>query len=138
MTNQDKIAYLRQYRTCGAEIQRLEDEITRWRAKAEKTTTTIKDIPVHCSSADKLQEAVAEIDELITRLAAEQHKLAWMRLDIERAIGTVPEMRLQELLRYRYIDGMTFESIAVRMNYSWRQTIRLHGIALCKMSLNVI
>jgi len=32
----------------------------------------------------------------------------------------------------KYIEKKTFEVIATEMNYSWRQTIRLHGIALKK------
>lgn len=134
MTNQEKIACLRKYREYGAEIERLEEEIARWRAQAEKTTTTIKDVPVQCNgSRDRLQDSVIEIDQIITVLAEAQHDLARTRISIERAISTVAEDRLQRLLRYRYIDGMTWEAIAVKMRYSWRQVIRLHGEALNKV-----
>lgn len=134
MTNQEKIAYLRKYREYGAEIERLEEEIARWRARAEKTTTTVKDVPVQCSGGrDRLQDSVMEIDRIVTALAGAQHKLARARISIERAINTVAEDRLQMLLRYRYIDGMTWEAIAVKMSYSYMQVCRLHGLALEKM-----
>lgn len=35
-----------------------------------------------------------------------------------------------EILFSRYIERKTFEKIADEMSYSWRQIIRLHGIAL--------
>ena len=136
MTNKEKIAYLRKYREYGAEIERLEEEIARWRAQAEKTTTTIKDVPVQCNgSRDRLQDSVIEIDQVVTVLAEAQHELARTRISIERAISTVVEDRLQRLLRYRYIDGMTFEKIAVKMNFAYRHVRRLHGRAVSKVVL---
>lgn len=38
-----------------------------------------------------------------------------------------------EILQLRYIDGCTWEQIAVNINYSFRHTVRLHGIALKRM-----
>lgn len=35
-----------------------------------------------------------------------------------------------EILYSRYIEKKTFEDIAVKLHYSWRQIIRLHGRAL--------
>ena len=54
-------------------------------------------------------------------------------LAIETAIATL-EPTARTLLRYRYVDGMKWEDICVKMNYSWRQTHRLHGDALKKLS----
>ena len=136
MNKQEKIAYLRKYREYGAEIERLEEEIARWRARAEKTTTTVKDVPVQCSGGrDRLQDSVIEIDQVVTVLAEAQRKLARARISIERAISTVAEDRLQRLLRYRYIDGMTWEAIAVKMSYSYMQIYRLHKKAKSEIML---
>lgn len=67
----------------------------------------------------ELQELYkAKLDEL----AAEQ-------LAIEQAIEPL-DYTARALLRYRYIEGMTWEQVAVKMNYSWRQVHRLHGDAL--------
>lgn len=35
-----------------------------------------------------------------------------------------------ELLKLRYIDNMSWERIAVELGYTFRHTIRMHGIAL--------
>lgn len=37
------------------------------------------------------------------------------------------------LARYRYIDGLNWESVCIKMNYSWRQTHRIHARMLNKM-----
>ncbi len=36
----------------------------------------------------------------------------------------------QEVLRLRYILGMKWEEVAVKMGYSWKQTHRIHSSAL--------
>ena len=52
-----------------------------------------------------------------------------------------------QILYAKYVEYKTFERIAEEINYSWRQTIRLHGMALIEfekmyndeiMSWNVI
>jgi DNA-directed RNA polymerase specialized sigma subunit len=53
--------------------------------------------------------------------------------EIERSIRRVGDDVLEEVLELRYLQYMKWEDIAQRMNYSERQTTRLHGIALEKM-----
>jgi len=45
-------------------------------------------------------------------------------------IRKIDNGRYRTLLELRYIKNETFEKIAVKMNYSWRQTHRIHGWAL--------
>ena len=71
--------------------------------------------------ADKHMELRRRYEAKLVELAAEQ-------LEIERAIEALdPTARM--LLRYRYIDGLTWEEVCVRLCYSWRQTHRLHSQA---------
>ena len=57
------------------------------------------------------------------------------RREIGAAIDTVPDARLQELLRLRYIEGMTWERVAVQIDYSYMQVCRLHGKALSQLKM---
>jgi DNA-directed RNA polymerase specialized sigma subunit len=36
----------------------------------------------------------------------------------------------QEVLRLRYIKGLKWEEVALKMNYSWKQVHRIHSSAL--------
>ena len=45
-------------------------------------------------------------------------------------IEKLPNETEKTLLMLRYINGKTFEQVAVEMGYSWRHTLRLHGQAL--------
>ena len=73
-----------------------------------------------------------EIGEEITR---ELRELRCLRREIRTVIAALEDDTLQALMLYRYIDGMTFEEIAVKMNYSYVHVCRLHGQALSKIML---
>lgn len=137
MTNQEKKAYLRKYQEAERESSRLEEEIARWYSKAEKTTSVISQVPGG-GGCDRLQGAVEEIDGLAIRLGEQRIKSVQTRQDVDRAIQSVTGERLQRLLRYRYIDGMSWKDISRTMNYVERHITRMHGEALNTMSLNVL
>ena len=70
--------------------------------------------------------------ELVERYKAKMAEMAAEQLAIEEAIDTLdPTARM--LLRYRYIDGLPWEEVCVKINYSWNHTHRLHGAALLKL-----
>lgn len=49
---------------------------------------------------------------------------------ITDALERMPSETEKTLLMLRYINGKTFEQVAVEMGYSWRHTLRIHGQAL--------
>ncbi len=130
MTDQEKKEALGAYRAAVREGERLGEEIQLWRARAERMTASVRLAPAGRSGRRSLEEAVEEIDGLMRRLGAQQRALVRERLGLERAVEAVGDRRLQELLRLRYVEGMSFEAIAERMGYSVRQTLRLHAAAL--------
>lgn len=133
MTNQEKKVYLKKYQEAERESSRLEEEIARWYSKAEKTTSVISQVPGG-GGCDRLQGAVEEIDGLAIRLGEQRIKSVQTRQDVDRAIQSVTGERLQRLLRYRYIDGMTWEAIAEKMECSERWIYKLHRWALSAIS----
>ena len=130
MTNQEKKEILQQYRLAEMEEQRLEHEIERWRSRAEKVTPGYSKAPAGGGDGRSMEHTLERLGELVVELTKQRDKLIRLRREIGAAIDTVPDARLRELLRLRYIEGLSFERIAVSMDYSWRQVIRLHGVAL--------
>lgn len=127
--SQEKIRYLRRYRLNELEIVRLKEELERWHSQAEQVTSSME---YHGKAANdtRLQHAVDRLGSTEAMLTAQLTDRVRRRNSIEAAIGSVEDERLQLLLRYRYIDGYTWERIAVSMNYSYRQVTRMHGRAL--------
>ncbi|WP_306574586.1 hypothetical protein [Anaerotruncus massiliensis (ex Togo et al. 2019)] len=136
MTNQEKKAYLGRYRDNEREIRRTEEEILRWESLSRKTTTTMGAAGGGSNGEDKLQAAVEKIVRWQNRLTLQLGERVRLREEIEVAIGTVEDERLRLLLRYRYIDGWTWERIAVELNYAYRNVTRLHGRALDEIKMS--
>lgn len=84
----------------------------------------------HQSGDEKLVDAVSKIIEAKNRVSDELEMLEATEHEVIETINSVQDNILKVLLYERYINCKTFERIAVFMNYSWRQTVRLHGAAL--------
>ena len=132
---QKKIEYLSRYRKLGKRIEQLSTERAMWLSRACKTTQTISDMPKAKNGAQGDSGEVAQYIEIGEEITRELRELRCLRREILAVIATLEDDILQTLMLYRYIDGMTFEEIAVKMNFSWRWTITLHGRALEKLSL---
>ena len=105
-------------------------------------TTAVKLVPSGGAAGRSLENSIEAIDALAGRLGDKRRETVRLRREIEDVIAAVPDGRLRMLLRYRYIDGMTWERIAVNMNFKdVRHVYRLHGSALSlisEKSLNVM
>jgi len=64
--------------------------------------------------------------------AAKLGELTQAQLAIERAIETLKPTE-RALIRYRYIDGLPWHQVAVKISYSEQQTHRIHSSALQKL-----
>lgn len=126
MTNQQKKDVLQQYRAAAAEADRLSREIREWRRKSRQLVSETRD----CAEHGRVAEAVTAMDDLAQLLVEKRLESVQLRRQLERKISAVPDRRLQELLRRRYIDGDTWEQIAVAMGMSYQWTCHLHGVAL--------
>lgn len=135
MTNQEKKEFLQQYRLAEMEEQRLEHEIERWRSRAERMTAGYSKAPAGGGDGRSMEHTLERLGELAGELTHQRDKLIRLRREIGAAIDTVPDTRLRELLRLRYIEGMTWERVAVQMGYSYMQVCRLHGKALSQIKM---
>ena len=133
--NQKKIEYLSRYRKLGRRIEQLSTERAMWLSRACKTTQTISDMPKAKNGAQGDSSEVAQYIEIGEEITRELRNLHRLRREIRTVIAALEDDTLQALMLYRYIDGMTFEEIAVKMNYSYVHVCRLHGQALSKIML---
>ena len=133
MTYQEKVKFLKRYKQIDKEITQLLREKSEIFSLGTKITPTYSDMPKGTNESDKVQSTVEKLEEYERKIDIKIDDWCEAKLDIEKAIHTVESDALRLLLRYRYINGWTFEQIAVQMNYTWRQINRLH-----KKAINVI
>lgn len=122
--------YLQQYRQAVNRVAAAQDHLDELREIAARITPHYGTSSGGQAAGDRLGEAVARIVDAEARVDAEIELLIATEREIEHTINSVEDSTLRTLLYERYINGKTWEQIAVILNYSWRQTVRLHGIAL--------
>ena len=129
MNSQEKIAWLGRYRIAEKEVDRLTEKIRRWQSRAESITMPLEGMPKSGGTNDPMciVDAIADEQKVLLEKIV---KMQQMCREIEAAIDTMPDLRLAQLLRYRYLNGYTWEQIAVDMSYSYMHICRMHGNAL--------
>ena len=130
MTSQEKKEFLSRYLEVLAEEKDIREEIAYWESKAQKVTASWSAVPSGGKGSDKVQTGAIKVAELRESLIDKINQLVAVRIEIERAIGTVQDDTQRRLLRLRYIKGMTWEQIAVEMHYGYQWVCKLHGRAL--------
>lgn len=127
--NEQKKEYLKSYRRAIKREQDILDEIQRLRLD-KMFPSVVNDGMPHGSSHSDLSDYVAILDEQIDLLKEERLERVRCYQKIERQIRQMENEDEQEVLRLRYILGMKWEEVAVKMGYSWKQTHRIHSSAL--------
>ena len=128
--NQAKIEWLKRYTRLDQEINRKCEELSRWKSRATKVTSSMSLAPGGAKEGNQIPDAVEKIIALEGEINANIDELLLARGEIEKAIKSVPDDTLRILLEHRYIDGMTWEQVAVSMHYTYQWVCVLHGRAL--------
>ena len=86
------------------------------------------------SNASSPVESLADKHMTLERRYRKQlEKLAVAQTEVEDMIEGL-ELTERTLTRYRYLDGLAWEKICDKMNYSWRQVHRIHNKMLDKLT----
>lgn len=115
---------LRQYRYLKTEIEQLAAERAALRGK---TGSAPDGQPKGTEPGDVTGETAIKVAAISEKISAKIAELTALRWEIETAVESIPDSRDRLLMRKRYIEGKTWELIAVEMNYTWRWTVELHG-----------
>lgn len=84
----------------------------------------------HSNEPKGLDEIVVKYDEIVYKY--ERRLIVYLRETqaIEKAVSAVEDPRYRLLLRYRYIDGLKWDTIADLMHYEVSSLYKMHGQAL--------
>ena len=98
---------------------------------AAKCTTTFSDMPRNPNRGhSRVEDCVIKIIELEDSLKKDIERLVDLKKEIMGVIKAVPNVEYQTLLEKRYLCFITWEQIAVDMNYSMQHIHRMHSAAL--------
>lgn len=74
-----------------------------------------------------------EDDDLAALYRQKRQALAEQLQAIETALETLGPTE-RTLMRLRYIEGLSWQAVSLRIHYSWKQTHRIHKNALRKLA----
>lgn len=113
---------LKQYNDLQEEIKDLKkriDKLSDFKIERDKVTGSDSEFPYIKRSFTIEGYNIQDIDrlnELKDLLVDRKNKCEEMKLEIEKFISSIPDSRTRRIFQYRYIDGLTWLQIAMRMN----------------------
>ena len=130
--------YLKQARRLDAMIHSRLREIDYWKDLSSGVSSVNYDGMPH--NPNRPTEApfvrcVEKISDIQRDIEKKVAVLISLREEINEQIDLLDSVEEQMLLRYRYIDGLTWDEIERLMNVSERTAFRIHGNALAHFSV---
>ena len=123
--------YLLQYQHIQREIEDIDRRMAQVRLKyAAPSAINYSDMPKAHNSNHDLSDYVAKMDELTDYMISKYTRLRGIEIDIYMRVDRMENQQERELLRYRYIDGMTWTQVADAMPTTERNVYFIHGRAL--------
>lgn len=107
------------------------EQVDSLNALATKATATLSDMPRNPNRATStMADAVGKIIDLQAEINNDIDCLVRLKHEIVMVIKTIRNTECQTLIEKRYLCFMTFEQIAVDMNYSIDNVFKVHKKAL--------
>ena len=131
--------YLSRYQAINREVDALCEECVRLRSLAERVGCgQLSDMPKGKNSNPSayFTRVIEQLIEKENEINAKIDEMLIVRDEISSTIDSVSDATLRTLLRFRYICGMTWEEIAVKMYYTYQWVCELHGRALRCITLD--
>lgn len=131
MTTWQKKEYLRGYLRAYKKAQHIGADIARLRMRyAYPSAVQYSDMPAGAGGPRDLSEYMVKVEELERDLNRQLDECIRLEVQIRRDIDMLEDEREREILRLRYIDGMTWEQVASSIPCDVRTATRAHGRAL--------
>lgn len=134
MDTREKKDYLRSYKAADSEINDLLRQREAIMARLTRVTTSYSGMPGG-GGGDTMTDGIAKLIEVEGEINDRIDALIALRREIEGCIRTVDSSAQRRVLRLRYIEGMTWERVALEMHYERTQVWRLHGRALAALKM---
>lgn len=105
-------------------------ELESLKAAAENVSASIDSERVQTSPKDRMPDDISRIVDLESEIHKDIQELLILKNKIINEIQGLSNPVYIEILYKRYVEYKQFEEIAIEINYSYRQVLRIHGFAL--------
>ncbi|WP_041137927.1 RNA polymerase sigma factor sigma-70 region 4 domain-containing protein [Beduini massiliensis] len=120
MTYDEKINYLKSFQYLKKECKDLKEQLELIEYKKSKINSGILHITINNSNAghSPLHHLISETDFLQEQITLKLNEYNQTLKNVEQKIQQLDDIQEQQILRYRYIYGYTFQKIADKMHYN--------------------
>lgn len=128
--------YLSQARFLDMRINSKIQQIASLNDLATKCTSTISDMPRNPNrGGSRMADAIIKIIDLEEAINRDIDMLVDLKREIMSTIKSVANTEYQTILEKRYLCFISWEQIAVDMNYSMQYAFRMHDRALREIDI---
>ena len=127
--NEKKKEYLWGYQREKQKLKRLDEELAELRLSKMCPSVNQDGMP-HASGSSDLSGYMVQVDKLERKIQKARYKRIRKFKEIRDRIERLEDENEKDVLIYRYIKGLKWEDIAVKMGYSWQWTHKVHAKAL--------
>ena len=133
--NEKKKIFLKSYLRNKQAVRRIEEQLAELRLSKLSPGMSMGDGMPHGSDMRDLSDYAAKVDELERELIQKRYDRICSFRKVQTAIEELEDETEKDLLTYRYLNGMKWEEIAVKMGYSWKHVHRIHAAALKNLKM---
>lgn len=132
--NEKKKEFLMSYQKEKRRVRRLEEQLEELRQNKMSPSVTNDGMP-HGTDKKDLSDYAVKVDEIEQELVAARYSRICAFQEVQKRIEAMEDEREKDLLTYRYLKGLKWEEICVRMDYKWRQVHRIHAMAIKNLKM---
>ena len=129
--------YLRQLHRLEVCIEQRQEELNRLRELIGCNAIDYGERVQTSPSADSIPNEVIRRAELEADISRKIERFLQLKHKIINEIQSLDNAVYVSILYKRYVEYKSLEEIAVEMNYSYRQVLRIHGMALQEFKRNM-
>ena len=130
MTYEEKKEWLRRYRKAAQMEEMKLDEVEQLRAAAQRVTQVLSDVPGGVGDGQALPRAVERIMDAVQEANAQVMECQKVRKQIMDTMAQIADIQDYGILYMRYIGGMKWEQIAVKIGMDVSCVYRRHKSAV--------
>lgn len=133
--NERKKKYLLRYQKAKAEVSRIDTELQELERITAIKPISYDGMPHSSGGVKDLSAFAVKSDQLRHKLIKARYQQIKVFKEIHDHINAIEDDKQKDVLTYYYIKGMSWEEIAVKIGYTYRHTIRIHGYALAALKI---
>ena len=130
--------YLRQLHRLELCIEQRQEELNRLRELIGSHAIDYGERVQTSPSADSIPNEVIRRAELEADISRKIERFLQLKHKIINEIQSLDNAVYVKILYMRYVEYKSLDEIAEKMNYSYRQVLRLHGTALKEFRKNLV